>query len=167
MVFTELPITDLVIRQVHNLAARDKQKSIAGGCPLLEWYPGTPIPDEDSDDITVPASAANSLEDTAQQDTTLPTDNDENDVPQAATALDNIPALPPPIDLPHDDIFTHTDPGPPRAPVPSPALAPPPDDIVVVEDQRSDDDPIAADQARSTDIDDNPTPPTTLLSSQD
>ena len=161
MVFTELPITDLVIRQVHNLAARDKQKSIAGGCPLLEWYPGTPIPDEDSDDITVPASAANSLEDTAQQDTTLPTDNDENDVPQAATALDNIPALPPL----HDDVFTHTDPEPPRAPVSPPAPAPPPDAIAVTEDQRSDDASTADDEAQSSDIGDNPTPPVTLSSS--
>ena len=95
--FTELPITDLVIQQVHALATHDKQRTIIGGYPLFEWRPGHGIDD--------PPAPDNVVEPTATTDPLLPEEDntaDDSEPLQTTANEENLIALPPPIDLPDD-----------------------------------------------------------------
>ena len=49
--FTPLPITDNVIRRVHELAIHDGQKLIDNGMPSIEWRPGVPVEDVDDEEV--------------------------------------------------------------------------------------------------------------------
>ena len=46
--WTELPIPDLVIERVHELANRQNAQNFIHGYPVFEWSPGVPIDDEQS-----------------------------------------------------------------------------------------------------------------------
>jgi hypothetical protein len=51
--YVELPITDAVIKQVHNLALAERQPKIKNGCPIFtrtEDDVSTFIDDDDEDD---------------------------------------------------------------------------------------------------------------------
>ena len=48
---TPLPITDNVIRRVHELAKHDGQKLIDNGMPSIEWRPGVPVEDVDDEEV--------------------------------------------------------------------------------------------------------------------
>ena len=122
--FTEIPITDLVINRVHQLAITDKQRNIVGGSPLIEWRPGLSIDDDPNATST---------------DHLLP---DHDDLPVDAPPIlppDNFPVsedtnavLPPPTpNLIDDDDITSNMSLPPNSP---PSL-----DADVSAAQRSDD----------------------------
>ena len=42
-----LPITNLVIKRINELAIKEKQPAIQGETPLIEWRPGVPVDDVD------------------------------------------------------------------------------------------------------------------------
>ena len=44
--FTKLPIIDLVINQVHELASNDKHCTIISDTPMIKWRPGIPVLDD-------------------------------------------------------------------------------------------------------------------------
>ena len=48
--YTVLPMTELVIRRVHELAELEGQPLIRNGCPDFEWGPNDPINDGDNEE---------------------------------------------------------------------------------------------------------------------
>ena len=87
--FKVLPITDDVIKRVHELGRRDKQKAIDKGEISVEWRPGLPIEDGTTSDAMVPVYTQEGDE---GNEITADSDNEYDDasLQNSADANDNI-----------------------------------------------------------------------------
>jgi Reverse transcriptase (RNA-dependent DNA polymerase) len=88
--WTLIPMPQMVIEQVEQMALLEQQPAVEGGLPLFEWQPNVPIIDDDQDDAEIVINGHDNI----VFDNVAPHDhNDGAYEPEDNNKVINIPAL--------------------------------------------------------------------------